>query len=91
MAFYTNTQEGASEIAFFDSVVLGGTNFPLEPDRAYIRVGLYPSEPLFGILRYQKGVKTFFTLISKLQDKKTEFFYVSNTIPDLFFPQPFNE
>ena len=28
------------------------TNFALEPEWAYIRVDLYPSAPLFGVLRY---------------------------------------
>ena len=27
-------------------------NFTLEPEWAYIRVDLYPSAPLFGVLRY---------------------------------------
>ena len=31
-----------------------GVNFVLEPEWAYIRAGIYPGGPLFGILRYDK-------------------------------------
>ena len=31
--------------------VKSGINFALEPEWAYIRMSLYPDEPLFGILQ----------------------------------------
>ena len=49
-----------------------GINFTLEPECAYIRVGLYPGGPLFGILRYVNTVGTRLRKQSNVWNKTFE-------------------
>ena len=49
---HLTTQSDYKTTGLYPGELKSGTKFALEPDWAYIQMGLYLGGPLFGILRY---------------------------------------